>query len=131
MNTKVSLGQRRSKHAWESVEALKKLRNKEAEDYARNAKKLPMRIRTAGLGQALAFLLAKSSDKKKDLLHQHLSDWVLQQHGGIQGQVKDSLLESIVQGDSLFLRRCTAEAMAWLEWYNRFAEASEIKQGVE
>ena len=38
-----------------------------------------MRIMTAGLGQAVAFLLAKAKNKKLNLkrLHEHLTDWVI------------------------------------------------------
>ena len=35
----------------------------------------------------------------------------------------DSLMESIIHGDSEFMRRATDEALAYLQWLNRFAEA--------
>jgi CRISPR-associated protein Cmr5 len=53
---KPTLDQRRACHSWQAVEHLKTLKKEEAKEYAGEAKKLPMRITSAGLGQALAFL---------------------------------------------------------------------------
>ncbi len=36
------------------------------------------------------------------------------------------LLESIIKGDSEFLRRATDEVIAYLQWLNRFAEANGL-----
>src|SRR4051794_21823640 len=118
---KPTLDQRRARHAWTAIRSFaregKGLREdgKEAGEYAREAKKLPMRIMAAGLGPALAFILAKSKGKKKHLerLHNHLTAWVIGER--LQGAKKPgSLLESIVEGNSDFLRRATDESLAYL-----------------
>src|SRR5262249_40567465 len=87
------------------------------------AKKLPNRILAAGLGQALAFLAAKQQKKPslKKLLD-NLTDWVLTKRP-LRGEKPKSLMDSIIYGNSDFLRRATEETLAYLQWLNRFAEA--------
>ncbi len=57
-----TLEQRRALHAWKAIQALP-AEDKATDNYAREAKRLPLRIMTAGLGQALAFLDAKRGSK--------------------------------------------------------------------
>ncbi|MDD4268939.1 MAG: type III-B CRISPR module-associated protein Cmr5 [Pirellulales bacterium] len=124
-----TLDQRRAAHAWEAIQRVKVNPEKpDREEYAGEAKKLPIRIMTSGLGQALAFLLAKARDKKKTLgqLHEDLTDWALRQRG-LKGVANDSLIRSVIEGDSIFLRQVTDEVLAYLQWLNRFAEAEGLK----
>jgi len=102
-----TLDQRRARHAWEAVMSFAKPAEsgtrrygEEAKEYAREAKKLPMRVMAAGLGQALSFLLAKAKEKKTNLrrLHDHLTDWVIKPTAYCCGSRPDSLLESINPG---------------------------------
>lgn len=139
MNTPVnkqpaSLDQRRAKHAWEAVQEIKATcRSTDADEYAREAKKLPTRIIAAGLGQSLAFILAKAKDKKRNLttLHAHLTDWVIKQRPMASAAKSDSLMESLVYGDTEFLRRATDETLIYLQWLNRFAEAEGLGGGTD
>jgi CRISPR-associated protein Cmr5 len=120
-----TLDQRRAEHAWEAIERIGEDQN--AKEYAREAKKLPIRIMAAGLGQALSFILAKAKNSKPKLkkLHEDITDWVIAKRG-IPAKVPDHLLESICRGDSDFLRRATDEVLAYLQWLNRFAEAKGL-----
>ena len=93
-----TFSQRRAKHAWGVVEA--QCVRSGFDEFGDQAKKLPMRILTSGLGQSLAFLRAK----------------------GKPGKPRD-LLERITQGDSDFQRLATSECLAYLEWLVRFADA--------
>lgn len=124
---KKTLEQKRAQDAWNVIQRIINESDKEArENYAREAKKLPVRILTAGLGQAMAFLEAKKS-KKTGLgtLHQDLTRWVI--HRGLKKDIgKASLLQLIIENDSDFLRRATDECMAYLQWLNRFAEAHDL-----
>jgi len=124
-----TLDQRRARHAWEAIQELLAKTASEADrkEYAGEAKKLPIRIVNAGLGQALVFIHAKAKDKKPNLklLNEHLTDWTLHQRG-LPGSKPDSLLNSIIYGDSDFLRRATDEVLAYLQWLNRFAEAEDL-----
>lgn len=123
-----TLDQRRAAHAWEAIQEVKQCGQAEQKEYAGEAKKLPIRIMTSGLGQSLAFLLAKSKGKKPNLilLHKHLTGWTLQKRG-LPGSVPDSLLQSIIKGDADFLRLATDEVLAYLQWLNRFAEAEGMR----
>jgi CRISPR-associated protein Cmr5 len=125
-NTMQTLEQRRAKHAWNVIQRLKRAPEKAREEFVTEAKKLPLRIRGAGLGQALAFLEAKS-DKKQGAadIPAALSEWVLRERA-IRGEKPDSLILSVIEGNAEFLRRATDECLAYLEWLNRFAEA-ELK----
>jgi CRISPR-associated protein Cmr5 len=112
-----TLSQRRARHAWEVVEAQRARPKEDFEEFADQAKKLPTRIMTSGLGQSLAFLRGK---KKAAELREALSDWM-------QAYQKDSkiedLLDRVVQGDSDFQRMATWECLAYLAWLVRFADA--------
>ena len=131
---KPTLDQLRARHAWKAILSFAKEDNgereygKDAKEYAREAKKLPMRIIAAGLGPSLAFILAKAKGKKTNLkrLHDHLTGWVIERLPAAKR--KGSLLESIVEGNSDFLRRATDETLAYLQWLNRFAEAEGLSE---
>jgi CRISPR-associated protein Cmr5 len=133
-----TLDQRRAQHAWgkiidqATIKDGQRQYDDKAKEYAREAKKLPTRIMAAGLGQALAFILAKAKDKKPNLkrLHEDLTDWVIKQRP-MSAKKPDSLIESIIEGDSDFLRRATDEVLAYLLWLNRFAEAEGLTEGEE
>ena len=127
---KPTLDQRRASHAWRAVQGLLSLDQANVDEYAREAKKLPIRIMTAGLGQSLAFICAKAKARKTGLnqLHADLTDWVIKERP-ILAAHSDSLLQSIVDGDSHFLRRVTDETLAYLNWLNRFAEAEGLPRG--
>lgn len=131
-----TLDQRRAEDAWRRITSqakpatLPRSYDEKAKEYAREAKKLPIRIMTSGLGQALAFLLSKAKDKKPNLrkLHDDLTDWVIQRRP-MAAKQPDSLLQSIIEDDSTFLRRATDEVLAYLVWLNRFAEAEGLTEG--
>jgi CRISPR/Cas system CMR-associated protein Cmr5 small subunit len=50
-----------------------------------------------------------------------ISRWVLDGKG-------DDLVQAVREGTADSLRRQTAEALAWLQWFNRFAEAEFRKE---
>lgn len=123
-----TLDQRRARHAWQAVELARGLHD--AADYAREAKRLPVRIRTSGLGQALAFVNAKAGKDEKGarvVLLEDLGDWLLAQRklaavpsGGVD---RKSVMTMILDGDAGLLRRATEEALLYLQWLTRFCEA--------
>lgn len=125
-----TLDQRRAKHAWEAVARMAENKKNQAE-YQRATKQLPVRILTAGLGHALAFLHAKAKGREaNNALLQDLADWVLYkrknlEHSGAHS-APSALIEEITKRDSAFLRATTDEVLAYLQWLTRFAEA-ELK----
>ena len=119
-----SLDQRRAKHAWDVVQAAKA--REDRDEFARQAKKLPVRIMACGLGQALAFIHAKEKTRGLILLPA-LADWILDKRKNPASTAAqpaaDALIKAIMEGNSLFLRRATDEALSYLQWLTRFADA--------
>lgn len=130
MAMKVTLEQRRSRHAWTAVQAVKGSHGKiDTGEYLREAKRLPVRIMTSGLGQAIAFLNAKGKEASNDARNQLTGDvarWLLKERGLGGGEslpTGSTLIHEIVNRDASFLRRATDEALSYLQWLTRFAEA--------
>ncbi len=135
MTGRPTVDQQRAKAAWNAIEDAKKLKGDQPKAFGGHAKKLPMRIRAAGLGQALAFVRAKAHPKGETaetkegmvLLLDVLGSWVLSRVPSPNaGKDDNALIEAILNGNSLFLRCAAAEAIAFLEWLNRFAEAEGL-----
>ncbi|WP_322509277.1 type III-B CRISPR module-associated protein Cmr5 [Anaerolinea sp.] len=109
------LEQKRAAHAYKAVTEAKGKKDKELKSLARNA---PASIQSNGLGQTLAFWKAKKEEHHQ-ILYSALSDWLKEQHVFEDGD----LLEWIAtEATSLQYRQATAEALAYLNWYKRFAE---------
>jgi len=92
--------------------------------YGSLARKVLTLIQTNGLGQTLAFLRAKGKDDPADahnVLFKHLSQWTMSQVAPNAGS--QNLLEWVLQTYSNNYRWATAEALAYLAWLKRFAEA--------
>lgn len=137
-----TLDQQRASHAWQSIAKAQELSDSAASDCAGHAKKLPMRIRTAGLGQSLLFVSAKAKPKDSNankgliLLLECLNDWMLVERnlaGEVSRDASDplALVLAINSQDASFLRRATVETMAWLLWFNRFAEAEGLRSNTD
>jgi CRISPR-associated protein Cmr5 len=126
LSNRQSLDQQRAAHAWQNVKQVDesgsdKLRKR----YAALARKTPANIQSSGLGQTLAFLRAKAGRDRQGgewMLYQHVSAWVMKQMKQPDHQA-DQLLEWVIQENTAKYRQATAEAMAYLGWLKRFAEA--------
>lgn len=127
-----TLEQKRAQDAWKVVREIKEEmqsaapqeREKaeaKAKEHSALARGAPADILTSGLGQTLAFWKAKGKPHHQ-WLYQAVSNWVLLQMklpASING-----LLEWIVDAaDANQYRMATAEALAYLTWVKRFAEA--------
>ena len=117
MSTRQTQEQERAAQAWKDVRDDVKGKKEFASEYKALAASAPADIQTNGLGQTLAFWLSKGKGEHKTL-YRHLSTWVVQKMG--QG---DDLLRWITQTDSTRYRRATVEALAFLGWLKRFAQA--------
>ncbi len=124
-----TLEQKRAQKAWEQVGEVASEGGKLGENYRSLVRKTPAMIKTNGLGQTLAFLLSKSKEGESGAegkLYKHLGDWLL---GGesplpLSGSgTGSSLMEKVVSLDSALYRQATREALAYLGWLKRFAEA--------
>ena len=117
MSRQRSLEQERAAQAWECVDQVKNRNYKK--EYSSLAKGAPADIQSNGLGQTLAFWRAKKESEEHDALYHHVSSWVTKRIApGVD------LLEWITKKASTEdYRRATTEAMAFLAWVKRFAEA--------
>lgn len=134
MSIQRTLEQERADKAWEQIQDIKnekKFPRKVQEEYSSLVKKAPADIQSNGLGQTIAFWRAKGFEngKPKDneknahyqLLH-HLTTW-LTSPKSLNLETND--LVAWVSGTAKVndYRRATTEAIAFLVWLKRFAEA--------
>lgn len=130
MSQQRSLEQERAAKAWTCIVQVRDSGKGYAKEYGSLAKRAPADIQSNGLGQTLAFWRAKGYDKGKPKnngadehcqLLLHVSDWV---KGRLKSDQNLTLFDWIVQKASTDdYRRATTEAMAFLSWIKRFAEA--------
>jgi CRISPR-associated protein Cmr5 len=142
-----TLDQQRAKLAWDVVEEALALSPRDQREFGTEAKKLPARVLASGLGQALAFLSAKAQREgapgtgmAKGAKGGGTAKGKAKKPGvralldGLDGLAKARLrvptdrdfLAHLIENDAAFLRRATAEALAWLQWVGRFAEARKL-----
>jgi CRISPR-associated protein Cmr5 len=124
MSSQRTIDQERAAAAWEAIKTV----DGEPEDlkkkYASWVRSAPADVMTNGLGQTLAFMLAKggpNKDKAPALLYRHISDRVT----GWMGWSGQDLLQKLIERESKsdVYRRATTETLAYLVWLKRFAEA--------
>ncbi len=116
MSTRQTQEQERAARAWENVSNGVKGKGF-AKEYKALAASAPADIQTNGLGQTLAFWLSKGKGEHK-ALYGHVSAWVISRMGA-----SGDLLQWINQTDSTRYRQATVEALAFLGWLKRFAQA--------
>jgi CRISPR-associated protein Cmr5 len=116
MSAQQSLEQKRAQAAWTAVKNVSE-KKKEYKALANNA---PADIQINGLGQTLAFWRAKGKGEHK-AIYSAVSDWVTKQ---LKATHTDGLLGWIMnEATSQQYRQATTEALAFLVWLKRFAEA--------
>lgn len=98
----------------------------QSEDYRAAAKKLPMYIKTNGLGAAMAFMKTKSNT-----LYTDVQDWLKKEECTVKPLLNwnqgTELSERLVNIDSSAYRAVTIEVLAFLNWLRRFADGFNKK----
>jgi CRISPR-associated protein Cmr5 len=116
-----TMQQERAKFALERVEsAYKQLNPEEKKEYRSHVAGLPFMIHANGLGQTAAFFRSKDS-KDYELLYELLSDWLKKEGQPFHGQ--NGLLEGITNSDMHTYLAAQAEAMVFMNWVRKFADA--------
>lgn len=118
--------QRRAEAALRAVNAISK-----HEDFAKACKKTSSRIHTCGLLPAMAFLDAKRDSgegKQNGVVHDTLAKYLeaFAPKGGGEVVHRFCTAASAAQ-----LRRAQTEALAYLDWLARFAEARAKREGTK
>ena len=99
-------------------------------DYKSYVKKMPMLIKTNGLGAALAFAFAKGSkegipqqNKAWGKLYMQLEAWLKADTKKLIEFEDNKLTHKLMQTDSATYRAVTVEILALLNWQRRFVDA--------
>lgn len=115
-----------------------KLPEKTAKEYKAYVKKMPMLIKTNGLGAALAFAFAKGckggkADKTKawGLLYAQIEEWLKKDHKQLLGFDSNRLIAQLLKEQSATYRAATIEIIAFLTWLLRFADGLIAGEGGE
>ncbi len=110
--------------AYNRVKTVKLLSKPEHDRYGSMDHKLPILIRTAGLAQALAFVIARGKGEHKRLL-KDLALTLKQQNG-------ENLAETAMNAALSEYIYLTQQALAALLWYKRFAQSVlDVQPGIE
>ncbi|MFZ5592364.1 MAG: type III-B CRISPR module-associated protein Cmr5 [Bacillota bacterium] len=110
------------------INTLKATHLKYQAEYTSRLKKLPMLIKTNGLGNVLTFLLAKGYEKGSPcwLLLDQIARWLTEEPSCLPVTSKTSdagqFIQEIIQQNSPLYRQLTKKTLALLVWMGRFAE---------
>ena len=117
--TRKGIEQGRAKYAFEAVKRISEDTLKKKKEYKSAAKKLPVLIKTNGLGQSLAFI--KKRNDGYDKLYEQIGDW-LQTEDAKALVLPGELVENVIQLQSSDYRQVTVETLALLNWIRRFVD---------
>ncbi len=119
MATKITLEQGRAEYAYECAQNGMDRNQNKPDEYKSYAKKIPMLIKTNGLGATLAFMQSKGGTY--NLLLNQTKEWLVK--APLFGvEENDDLIQKIISMDSAEYRAVTIEVLALYSWIRRFAE---------
>ncbi len=112
----------------------------ETKEYKSYCKKLPMMIKTNGLGATLAFIRGKANSKSKGnkaygQIETIFHEWLKKDEPGKlvfpMDRAPKDLAEHIVEMDSENYRAASVEILALLNWMRRFADGLIVGESEE
>lgn len=119
--------QGRAKFAYECAREGSKIGKKK--EYKAYVKKIPMMIKTNGLGPTFAFIKSKSTNVLSKtgyayhLIYNQTKKWLKKDEKKlIELNDNDDLVEKIISLDSPEYRALTIEVLAFITWLRRFAD---------
>ena len=127
VTTLKGIEQGRATYAYNAVNEINKSDSKKIkESYKSAAKKLPVLIKTNGLGQTLAFVKSKRAKRGKpqngyDKLYQQVGDW-LRTDTANKLVPQGELVEKVIDLPSSTYRQVTIETLALFNWMRRFVD---------
>ena len=113
------LEQGRASFAYEKVLEAKKILKEDEVKYKSYVKKIPMYIKTNGLGPTFAFVKSKDKERAYKLIYEQTEEW-LKERGTLQGEKE--LVQQIIEKNSTDYRYITNEVLALFNWLRRFSE---------
>jgi CRISPR-associated protein Cmr5 len=122
-----TLSQQRAKHALDNIrKAEQSYQGDERENFVSYAAAMPASILINGLGQAVATLRAQAKGNPEEphmALFNAIQGWLCRDNASAPYRDAADLLDAIVKGDRQNYLHAQAEALAYLEWYKKFAVA--------
>jgi len=121
-----SLEQERASLAWEQVKQVAS--GGQLDGYRSLVREFPAMVQSMGLGQSVAFLMAKGEGSHRELLN-HLSEWLLDKSPvpwtavASEGDGANRLIERLLQQTPPVWWAAEREAIEFAIWLKRFAEA--------
>ncbi|MEY4935579.1 MAG: hypothetical protein RIS64_1938 [Bacteroidota bacterium] len=122
--------QGRAKTAYTFAEDGSKMDKTKRKEYKSYVKKLPMLIKTNGLGAALAFAFSKGSqngipqdNKAWGKLYKQLEGWMQADPKRLIEFEPNCFVSTLMETDSATYRAVTVEILALLNWMRRFVDA--------
>lgn len=117
--------QGRAKFAYDSVNEVAQNSNEDLKKkYKSGAKKLPVLIKTNGLGQTLAFI--NNRDAGNDKLYDTIGEWLINKQ---LIEANQDIVNTVINKPSNEYRQITTETLALLNWVRRFVDS--LMKGVE
>lgn len=118
-----TIEQRRAARAQECVAGIRG----DVKAYKAVASSFPAMIRMNGLGQALAFIRSRKADEYGHV-YGHVSGWLCRSPDGVLANGEDAdALDELVKRDATTYRHAETEAMAFMVWIKRYAEAAQLR----
>jgi CRISPR-associated protein Cmr5 len=95
-------------------------------EYKAYVKKMPMLIKTNGLGAAISFAYSKGKGKTDNawgLIYQQIYEWLKKDPKSLINLAStNDLMKALINADSPTYRATTVEVLALLNWMRRFAD---------
>lgn len=121
-DTRKGIEGNRARNAYEQVENVVKNNPKIKKEYRSYVKKIPMLIKTNGLGATFAFIKSKHNDAYTEIYNQ-VQQWIKNDEGKvIELDDGEDLMKKIVELPSSLYRALTNEILSYFNWLRRFAE---------
>lgn len=119
MATKITLEQGRAAYAYKCAQKGVNKNLCKPDEYKSYAKKIPMLIKTNGLGATFAFMESKGGTYK--VMINQTKMWLVENPLYKIGE-NDDFMQKIITMDSAEYRAVTIEVLALYSWIRRFAE---------
>jgi CRISPR-associated protein Cmr5 len=116
--------QGRANQAFEFVNDVKTNKADSWDEYKSGVRKLPVLIKTNGLGQALAFIKNRKNFPK---IYDQLADWLQEKDQKHLVPQEGELVQQVIQMPSATYRQVTVETLALLMWMRRFVDGLDEK----
>jgi len=123
-NIRTGIENGRARYAFTAVNQHIQNKNVDSSNYKSYIKKIPAMIQVNGLGQTMAFCLAKKKEYKA--IYDQIENWIRMNNSELikkyEPENRKEFIDVLVSMNSSDYRIVTTETMALLNWMRRFAD---------